>query len=154
MRLSVFENPQVIARCKEAAIHLATAVKANSMTSMPPQRYALAPPAPLCLPLSAHAQRPDLPLNPVGGGYERALKGYAAEAIRHARGLVVHIVLIPAAFGNDPFRPAGQETLAGEVAVLPRSEHCELACHKAAIDVLTASSRQTAAGRPAWRTVI
>jgi cyanophycinase len=88
------------------------------MTLKPLQRYTLALPALLCLSLSAYAQRPDLHLYPVGGGYETALKGYAAEVIRHARGPAVNIVMVPAAFGDDPVLPEDPEILAEDVAAL------------------------------------
>ncbi len=83
------------------------------------RRCALALPALLCLSLSAQAQwLPQLHLYPIGGGYETALQGYAAEVIRHARGPVVKIVMVPAAFADDPVLPEDPVILAEDVAAL------------------------------------
>jgi len=88
------------------------------MASMQLRRFALVLPALFCLSLSAQAQRPDLHLYPVGGGYETALKGYAAEVIRLARGPVVNILMVPAAFADDPVLPEDPVILAEDVAAL------------------------------------
>lgn len=88
------------------------------MGSMQFRRFALVLSALFCLSLSAQAQRPDLHLYPVGGGYETALKGYAAEVIRLARGPVVNILMVPAAFADDPVLPEDPVILAEDVAAL------------------------------------
>jgi cyanophycinase len=83
------------------------------------RRYTLALPILLCLSLSAQAQwLPHMRLYAIGGGYETALKGYVAEVMRHAHGPVVKIVMVPAAFADDPVLPEDPVILAEDVAAL------------------------------------
>lgn len=67
--------------------------------------------------LSAHAQagQPQRHLYPVGGGYDSAMRGFASEVIKHARGPVVHITVLPAAFADDPILPEDPGILADDV---------------------------------------
>jgi cyanophycinase len=57
-------------------------------------------------------------LFPIGGGYEEALKGYVREVARHAQGPTVDIVMVPAAFADDPVLPEDPLILAEDVATL------------------------------------
>jgi cyanophycinase len=57
-------------------------------------------------------------LFPIGGGYEEALKGYARQVARHAQGPTVDIVMVPAAFADDPVLPEDPVILAEDVAIL------------------------------------
>lgn len=66
----------------------------------------------------AHGTLPQRQLYPVGGGYETALKGYALEVIRHARGPAVNITVVPAAFADDPVLPEDPGILAEDVAAI------------------------------------
>ena len=73
----------------------------------------------LLLVFPAHAEwRSHLHLYAIGGGYETALQGYVAEVARHARGPAVSIVMVPAAFGDDPVLPEDPVILADDVAAL------------------------------------
>ncbi|RZI84550.1 MAG: hypothetical protein EOP38_08725 [Rubrivivax sp.] len=65
----------------------------------------------------AHGTAPRT-LYPVGGGYEQALKGYASQVMRHARGPAVNIVMVPAAFADDPVLPEDPGILAEDVEAL------------------------------------
>jgi cyanophycinase len=79
----------------------------------------LAPFVLFCLSASAQAFRlPESHLYAIGGGYETALTGYVAEVIRHAHGPEVNIVMVPAAFGDDPVLPEDPVILAEDVAAL------------------------------------
>lgn len=69
-------------------------------------------------------------LYPIGGGYESALQGYSREAIHHAHGTAVDIVVLPAAFGDDPVLPEDPGILAEDVQLL-----------QAACDAVLAKSR-------------
>lgn len=68
--------------------------------------------------VTAAQWQPRLHLYAIGGGYETALKGYSTEVIRHARGPAVRIVMVPAAFGDDPVLPEDPVILAEDVAAL------------------------------------
>jgi len=57
-------------------------------------------------------------LYPVGGGYEEALKGYSVEVARTARGPAVRMVMVPAAFADDPVLPEDPIILAEDVEAL------------------------------------
>jgi len=57
-------------------------------------------------------------LFPIGGGYEEALKGYVRQVVRHAQGPTVDIVMVPAAFADDPVLPEDPVILADDVAIL------------------------------------
>ena len=57
-------------------------------------------------------------LYPVGGGYEEALKGYSVEVARTARGPSVRMVMVPAAFADDPVLPEDPIILAEDVEAL------------------------------------
>lgn len=57
-------------------------------------------------------------LYPVGGGYEEALKGYSVEVARTARGPAVRMVMVPAAFAEDPPLPDDEILLAEDVEAL------------------------------------
>jgi cyanophycinase len=77
----------------------------------------------LCLALPAAARdQPNRHLYAVGGGYDKALEGFAAEVIRHARGPKVRMVMVPAAFADDPVLPEDPIILAEDVKAL------QLAC--------------------------
>jgi len=73
-----------------------------------------------CTALSAlaHEGQPPVRLYPVGGGYDTALQGFAQEAIRHAKGPSVDIVMLPAAFADDPILPEDPGILADDVQAL------------------------------------
>ena len=68
-------------------------------------------------PAAAH-DLPDRHLYPVGGGYELALRGYVTEVMRHARGASLRMVMVPAAFGDDPVLPEDPGILAEDVEAL------------------------------------
>ncbi len=76
----------------------------------------------LCAALPAHADRseraPVRSLYPIGGGYDTALRGYAREVARHATGAALRIVVVPAAFADDPVLPEDPGILADDVASL------------------------------------
>lgn len=57
-------------------------------------------------------------LYPVGGGYDTALRGYVKEVARHAQGAAVRLVVVPAAFADDPVLPEDPGILADDVAAL------------------------------------
>mgnify|MGYP000122530034 CR=1 FL=1 len=57
-------------------------------------------------------------LYPIGGGYETALEGYAREVMRHAHGPSIDIVMLPAAFADDPVLPEDPIILAEDVQAL------------------------------------
>jgi cyanophycinase-like exopeptidase len=57
-------------------------------------------------------------LYPIGGAYDTALTGYAQEAIRKAQGPSVDIVMLPAAFADDPILPEDPGILADDVLAL------------------------------------
>ncbi len=59
-----------------------------------------------------------LHLYPVGGGYETALEGYVRDVIRHAHGPRIDIVMLPAAFADDPVLPEDPGILADDVQAL------------------------------------
>ena len=93
----------------------------------------LAPWALLCASMSLHAHDAPVPqrhLYPVGGGYETALRGYAREVIRHARGPAVHITVVPAAFADDPVLPEDPGILAEDVAAIQAA--CDAVVNQAA----------------------
>jgi cyanophycinase len=95
------------------------------------RRHAAALPALLCLSISAQAHRlPELHLYPVGGGYQTALNGYATEVIRHAHGPAVNILMVPAAFADDPVLPEDPGILAEDVAALQAA--CDAVLNKQA----------------------
>src|SRR6185437_10734417 len=66
----------------------------------------------------AHEGQPKARLYPVGGAYDTALKGFALEAIRKAQGPSVDIVMLPAAFADDPILPEDPGILADDVQSL------------------------------------
>ncbi len=68
-------------------------------------------------------------LYPIGGAYDTALTGYAQEVIRKAQGPSVDIVMLPAAFADDPILPEDPGILADDVLAL-----------QAACDAVLASS--------------
>jgi cyanophycinase-like exopeptidase len=57
-------------------------------------------------------------LYPIGGAYDTALTGFAIEAIRKAQGPSVDIVMLPAAFADDPVLPEDPGILADDVLAL------------------------------------
>lgn len=65
---------------------------------------------------------------PVGGGYETALQGYVKEVMKHARGAGLHMVMVPAAFADDPVLPEDPGILADDVASLQQA--CEAVLDK------------------------
>lgn len=70
------------------------------------------------LPAAAGRDRPDRHLFAIGGGYELALRGYVTEVMRHARGASLRLVMVPAAFGDDPVLPEDPVILAEDVEAL------------------------------------
>ncbi|MET0351522.1 MAG: hypothetical protein ABW067_17140, partial [Rhizobacter sp.] len=73
----------------------------------------------LCATFGAIAHEgPARRLYPVGGGYEEALKGYSVEVSRTARGPSVRMVMVPAAFADDPVLPEDPVILAEDVEAL------------------------------------
>lgn len=66
----------------------------------------------------AHGAQPDLRLYPIGGAYDTALRGFAREAIRKAQGPSIDIVMLPAAFADDPILPEDPGILADDVLSL------------------------------------
>jgi len=78
--------------------------------------------ATLCLAALTAAHAADGPssshLYPIGGGYETALEGYVQNVIRHAQGPRIDIVLLPAAFADDPVLPEDPGILADDVQAL------------------------------------
>jgi len=64
---------------------------------------------------ASHAARV---LYPVGGAYDTAMLGYAKEVARHAQGAAVRIVVVPAAFADDPVLPEDPGILAEDVAAI------------------------------------
>lgn len=87
--------------------------------------------------LSAHAGERATPLHlyPIGGGYEAALQGFVKDVMRHAHGPRVSIIMLPAAFADDPVLPEDPGILADDVQAL------QAACDA----VLAASARAKAA---------
>jgi cyanophycinase-like exopeptidase len=82
-------------------------------------------------PMSAQAQGlPQRHLYPVGGGYETALRGFALEALKHARGPAVNLTLVPAAFADDPVLPEDPGILADDVLSLQAA--CDAVVNKVA----------------------
>jgi cyanophycinase len=80
--------------------------------------------------LPAHAGGlPHSHLYPIGGAYETALRGYAREVMRHAQGAAVRMVMVPAAFADDPVLPEDPGILAEDVAALQAA--CEAVLDKA-----------------------
>jgi cyanophycinase len=75
--------------------------------------------------------QPQRHLYPVGGGYEKALEGYAAEVIKHARGPAINIVLVPAAFADDPVLPEDPGILAEDVQAM--QDACDAVVKRAAL---------------------
>jgi cyanophycinase-like exopeptidase len=57
-------------------------------------------------------------LYPVGGGYDTALQGFAREVFKHAKGPAVRLVMVPAAFADDPMLPEDPGILADDVQAL------------------------------------
>jgi len=73
----------------------------------------------LCMASAAIARDgPVRRLYPVGGGYEEALKGYSVEVSRTAAGPSVRMVMVPAAFADDPVLPEDPVILAEDVEAL------------------------------------
>jgi cyanophycinase len=67
-------------------------------------------------------------LYPVGGGYDTALQGFAKEVARHAQGVALRIVVVPAAFADDPVLPEDPGILADDVASIQAA--CEAVVDK------------------------
>lgn len=107
------------------------------MSFADPSRRALSVRTPwlLCLALLgvANVQAHGLPqrhLYPVGGGYETALRGFATEVIKQARGPAVNITVLPAAFADDPVLPEDPGILAEDVQLI--QEACDAVVDKVA----------------------
>lgn len=61
---------------------------------------------------------PQRSLYPVGGGYDTALQGFAREVFKHASGPAVNLLMVPAAFADDPVLPEDPGILADDVKSL------------------------------------
>ena len=87
--------------------------------------------AAFALPAASHDRSPAArALYAIGGGYEKALEAYSVEVIRRTRGPVVRMVMVPAAFADDPVLPEDPAILAEDVTAL------QAACDKV-IDRIT-----------------
>lgn len=93
----------------------------------------------VALPLSCFAQASPLwaeaaraHLYGIGGGYDTALQGYVQEVMRHAQGPRIDIVMLPAAFADDPVLPEDPGILADDVAALQGACEAVLARSQAA----------------------
>ncbi|MGH6646364.1 hypothetical protein [Aquabacterium sp.] len=73
---------------------------------------------------------PQRHLYPIGGGYDTALRGFATEVIKHARGPAVNITVLPAAFADDPVLPEDPGILAEDVQAL--QDACDAVVDKVA----------------------
>ncbi|MGC4059782.1 MAG: hypothetical protein QM749_02530 [Aquabacterium sp.] len=78
-----------------------------------------------------------LHLYPVGGGYETALQGFVKDVMRHAHGPRVDLLMLPAAFADDPVLPEDPGILAADVEAL-----------QAACDAVLAGSARAKAAFP------
>ena len=67
---------------------------------------------------AASQSLPQRSLYPVGGGYDAALQGFAREVFKHAKGPAVNMLMVPAAFADDPVLPEDPGILAEDVQSL------------------------------------
>lgn len=105
----------------------------------------------IALPAASHdgdreRARPARALHAIGGGYDKALETYALDVARQTRGPAVHMVMVPAAFADDPVLPEDPIILAEDVAalqaacdkVLDRAAHPG-GCHVSSVPLFVAA---------------